>query len=371
LTPEQFMRRHWQKKPLLVRGALAEYADLVDTAALMRLAQRDDVASRLVMQSGRGWEVTHGPFTRAALRRLPARGWSLLVQGVDHVLPRAGALLREFGFLPYARLDDVMVSCAPPGGGVGPHFDSYDVFLLQGAGRRRWQASAQRDLALVPGAPLRILQRFHPRHEWTVEPGDLLYLPPRYAHDGVALSDCVTISIGFRAPSTAEITARFLDHLQDTLSPDGFYADPELRPVIHPARIGDDMVRKFSGMLRAIRWSESDVAEFAGRYLTEPKQHVVFNRPRRPLTRAAFSRAISRSGARLALNSAMLFHGRIFYVNGENHRASAATARLMRRLADERVLPPAADCTDEGMDLLHAWYRAGYLMPGLDGMHAP
>jgi 50S ribosomal protein L16 3-hydroxylase len=363
LTPSEFMRRHWQKKPLLVRGALPQYADLVDRTGLMRLAQHDDVVSRLVMQVRGRWQVRHGPFTRASLGRLPRRGWSLLVQGVDHVLPRAAMLLREFSFLPYARLDDVMVSYAPPGGGVGPHFDSYDVFLLQGEGARRWQTSAQRDLSLVPGAPLRILQRFRPRHEWTVEPGDLLYLPPHHAHDGVALADCITISVGFRAPSAAEITARFLDYLHDTLSPEGLYADPGLRPVAHPAHIGNDMLAQFSRMLRAIRWTDRDVAEFAGRYLTEPKQHVVFERPARPLTRNRFARTVSRHGVRLALNTAMLFHGHAFYINGDSHRASATTAPLLRRLADRRVLRPPFACDDECVDLLHEWYRAGYLVP--------
>ncbi|MGE5524203.1 MAG: cupin domain-containing protein [Rhodospirillaceae bacterium] len=365
------MRRHWQKKPLLVRGALPEYADLVDPSALQRLAQRDDVVSRLVMRVGERWQVLHGPFTRAQLRRLPARGWSLLVQGVDHVLPRAGALLREFGFLPYARLDDVMVSYAPPGGGVGPHFDSYDVFLLQRAGERRWRTSAQRDLALVPDAPLRILQRFRPQREWTVRPGDLLYLPPHHAHDGVAVSDCITISVGFRAPSAAEVIGRFLDHLQDTVSAEGIYADPELEPARHPAKIGDDMLRKFARMLAAIRWTDRDVGEFAGRYLTEPKQHVVFARPAQPMTRSAFGRAVSRHGVRLALNTAMLFHGTVFFINGDSHRVSATSARLLRRLADRRLLQPPLTCDTECLELLHEWYRAGYLHPDANPEKTP
>jgi 50S ribosomal protein L16 3-hydroxylase len=364
LTPAQFMRKHWQKKPLLVRSALTQYADLIDPPSLKRLAERDDVVSRLVMRVRGRWEVRHGPFTRGALQRLPRGGWSLLVQGVDHVLPRASLLLREFSFLPYARLDDIMVSYAPPGGGVGPHFDSYDVFLLQGDGERRWQASAQRDLDLVADAPLRILQRFRPQQEWQVGPGDLLYLPPHHAHDGVALSDCITVSIGFRAPSAAEITGRFLDYLLDTLRPEGHYADPELKPVANPACIGDDMLRKFSRMLRAIRWTDRDVADFAGRYLTEPKQHVVFERPERALKRAAFSRIASRDGVSLALSTAMLFHGKTFYINGDGHAASAAAAPLLRRLADQRVLRPPVQCDAQCMDLLHEWYRAGYLAPG-------
>jgi 50S ribosomal protein L16 3-hydroxylase len=368
LTPAAFMRRHWQKTPVLVRSALPQYADLLDRSSLMRLAQRDDVQSRLVMKTRGRWSVQHGPFTRAELQRLPRGGWSLLVQGVDRVLERASLLLREFRFLPYARLDDVMVSYAPPGGGVGPHFDSYDVFLLQGAGTRRWQVSAQRDLALVPGAPLRILERFRPEREWSVGPGDLLYLPPQQAHDGVALTDCITISVGFRAPGAAEIASRFLDYLQDTLAPEGRYSDPGLRPVAHPAAIGGDMLRKISGMVRAVRWNDGDVTDFAGRYLTEPKPHVVFERPARPLARGAFARRVAAAGVKLALNTTLLFHGPTFFINGDAHRAPRSAARLLRRLADERALPPPVAADAATLDLLHEWYVAGYLAPG--GEHA-
>ena len=367
LTPAQFLRRHWQKKPLLVRGALTEYASFIDRAGLCELAARDDVVSRLVMRTRAGWEVRHGPFKPALLRKLPPRGWSLLVQGVNHVVPRAASLLQEFRFLPYARLDDIMVSYAPPGGGVGPHFDSYDVFLLQGHGTRRWSVSAQRDLELVPDAPLRILERFHADDEWLVEPGDLLYLPPRCAHDGVALDDCITISIGFRAPSTAEITARFLEHLQDTREPQGRYADPSLAPAAHPAQIGADMVKKFARMLEAIRWSRSDVTRFAGVYLTEPKPHIVFERPSRPLARSGFIRAATRHGVRLAPTSLMLFRGRTFFINGESCPVDAPTARMLRRLADDRRLTLPLDCEAAALDLLHEWYRAGYLLVGASG----
>ena len=363
MTPVDFMRRHWQKRPLCVPRALTDDAGLIDQDGLFALAQREDVPSRLVMRSGRRWTVRHGPFRRAELKRLPARGWSLLVQGVDQVDARAARLLRRFSFLPYARLDDVMVSYAPPGGGVGPHFDSYDVFLLQGAGRRRWQVSAQRDLALVPDAPLRILERFRPTREWIVETGDLLYLPPRYAHDGDALAGCITISVGFRAPSAAELAARFLDHLQDTLAPSGHYRDPDLAPVTHPAALDGTLIDRYAGLLGAIRWTRADVADFAGRYLTEPKPHVRFERPRRPLTLTAFADQLARRGLRLALASALLYRSTVFFMNGEQQRVAAATARVLRRLADTRSLPPM-QLTGEGLDLLHAWYDAGYVVPG-------
>jgi 50S ribosomal protein L16 3-hydroxylase len=361
LTAGEFLRRYWQKKPLLVRGALAERAGIVQPGTLFSLAGRDDLESRLVRREGRHWRVRHGPFDPRELRRLPRSGWTLLVQGVNHVLPAAQKLLDAFAFIPYARLDDLMVSYAPRGGGVGPHFDSYDVFLLQGEGRRRWRISRQRDLALVDGAPLKILRRFRPAREWELRSGDLLYLPPRCAHDGTALSDCITYSIGFRAPGAQELGARFLEFLQDELRLDGIYEDRGLRPARRPAWLDDDMVRKMRGMLRRIRWSDADVVRFLGCYLTEPKSHVRFTRPSRPLTEGAFAARAARCSVRLAAPTRMLFRDGTLFINGEAHAPAAPAARLLSRLADRRTLPPLARPDRETVHSLYQWYRAGYI----------
>jgi 50S ribosomal protein L16 3-hydroxylase len=221
LGPAAFLRRHWQKRPLFVRDALPGCGAWLQRDMLFDWATRDHVESRLVMHAGKRWTVEHGPFRPALLRALPPRGWTLLVQGVEQIHPDAAALLQAFSFIPHTRLDDLMVSYAPPGGGVGPHFDSYDVFLLQGAGTRRWRISAQRDMSLVEQAPLRILKRFRHTEEWLCTQGDLLYLPPRSAHEGVAMEACMTLSIGFRAPRQQEVASRFLDYLQDELRLDG------------------------------------------------------------------------------------------------------------------------------------------------------
>jgi 50S ribosomal protein L16 3-hydroxylase len=365
LTADEFLRRYWQKRPLLARGALVECAGIVQPATLFSLAGRDDLESRLVRRNGRRWQVRYGPFGSRELRRLPRSGWTLLVQGVNHALPAAQKLLDKFAFIPYARLDDLMVSYAPRGGGVGPHFDSYDVFLLQGEGRRRWRISRQRDLALVAGAPLKILRRFRPAREWELRAGDLLYLPPRCAHDGVALNDCITYSVGFRAPGAQELGSRFLEYLQDELRLDGIYEDRGLRPACRPAWLDDGMMRKMRGMLRRIRWSDGDVVRFLGCYLTEPKSHVVFSRPSRPLTEAAFSVRAARRGVRLAAPTRMLFREGTLFINGEAHAPSAPAVRRLSRLADRRALPPAR-LDRETAQLLYQWYRAGYiqLIPG-------
>ncbi|MGH8634269.1 MAG: JmjC domain-containing protein [Burkholderiales bacterium] len=366
LAAGEFLRRYWQKKPLLARGALAECAAIVQPGTLFALAGRDDLESRLVRRDGRRWRVRHGPFDLRELRRLPRSGWTLLVQGVNQALPAAQKLLDAFAFIPYARLDDLMVSYAPRGGGVGPHFDSYDVFLLQGEGRRRWRISRQRDLALVDGAPLKILRRFRPAREWELRAGDLLYLPPRCAHDGIALSDCITYSIGFRAPGAQELGTRFLEFLQDELRLDGIYEDRGLRPARRPAWLADDMVRKLQGMLRCIRWSDGDAVRFFGCYLTEPKSHVLFARPSRPLTEYAFAARAARNGVRLAASTRMLFRDGTLFINGEAHAPAAPAARRLSRLADRRALPPLAAPDRGTIQLLYQWYRAGYIDVGVE-----
>ncbi len=365
LTVAEFLRRHWQKRPFLARGALPECGKLVQRRELLELATREDLESRLVQRQGRRWQVRHGPFDRRELQRLPRSGWTLLVQGVNHALPAAQRLLDGFSFIPYARLDDLMVSYAPPGGGVGPHFDNYDVFLLQGEGRRRWRVSRQRDLELVAGAPLRILRRFRPAREWILETGDMLYLPPRCAHDGIAMGgDCITYSIGFRAPDAQELGTRFLDYLQDRLRLSGIYADPGLEPARHPGRLGDDMVRNALEVLQRIRWNGGDVAHFLGCHLTEPKPHVVFSRPLRPQSERAFTTRMAGTGVRLALPTRMLFRGATIFINGEACPVGAAAARLLSKLADRRSLPPRSRPDRESVQLLYQWYRVGYISLG-------
>ena len=264
LSPKNFLRDYWQKKPLLVRGALSGFQGLLTRSDLVELACRDDVQSRLVMQQNAEWQVRHGPFVPANFSRLSKKTWTLLVQDVNHFLPAAHDLLLRFNFIPHARLDDLMVSYAPKGGGVGPHFDSYDVFLLQGMGRRLWQISAQQDNSLVADAPLKILRNFYPEQEWVLEPGDMLYLPPGYAHNGVAQDDCMTYSIGFRAPSYQELATQFLVYLQDHITIDGMYRDPDLALQPHPAHISSAMLRQASGALGKIRWNNADIERFIG-----------------------------------------------------------------------------------------------------------
>jgi 50S ribosomal protein L16 3-hydroxylase len=255
-----------------------------------------------------------------------------------------------------------MVSYAPPGGGVGPHFDSYDVFLAQGIGQRRWRVGPCRERELMPNAPLRILRHFRPRREWVLHPGDMLYLPPHYGHDGVALTDCITISIGFRAPGARELGARFLEFLQDRLELEGQYEDPDLALQRHPAAIAPAMIRKARRLLDGIRWDGEDVANFLGCHLTEPKSHVVFERPAHPLRARGFAAAVSRRGLRLALATRMLFRGDTIFINGESCATEGRSARPLIALADRRELAPGARRDRQAIELLYEWYRAGYII---------
>lgn len=364
LSVADFLRAHWQKRPLLVRGALPGFAGLLSPRELMALAARDDVESRLVIRQGRRWYAENGPFARRRFSRLPARGWTLLVHGLDLHLACAHALMMHFAFLPFARLDDVMVSYAVPGGGVGPHFDSYDVFLLQGAGRRRWRISAQADLELMENAPLKLLKHFRAEQAWILKPGDLLYLPPRYAHEGTALEECTTYSIGFRAPSHGELANQFLAYLQDRIALPGMYADPDLRPQRHPARIPLQMVQRFARVLARIRWGPTEVEEFAGVYLSEPKPTVVFSPPTRPLSANGFAREAARRGVVLDIKSRMLYGPRGIYINGEALQVKGASRQALRQLADTRRLPPRMPLPPAAREALYQWYRAGYLALG-------
>ncbi len=359
LSPTRFLRDYWHKRPLLIRQAVPGFQGLLPPGELQQLACREDVESRLIQGSGKHWQLDHGPFSKSDFRRLPKTDWTLLVQSLNHLLPEADALLAHFDFVPHARLDDLMVSYAVPGGSVGPHFDSYDVFLLQGQGHRRWKISTQADLTLLDGAPLKILRRFKAEEEWVLGPGDMLYLPPHVAHYGVAEDACTTYSIGFRAPTTDELAQGFLMHLQDTLKLEGRYADPGLRLQSHPGEIGPAMLRQIGEMIARIQWNKQDIAEFAGCYLSEPKPNVFFDAPDTALTRAAFRKLAGRHGVALNPKSRLLFTGERYFINGESFTPGPDEIPALQQLADQRSL--AAPIPPSLYERLHDWHEAGWL----------
>lgn len=271
MSTARFLREYWQKRPLLVRGAFPAFAEPLSPREVLRLACSPDAESRIVVRNGRHWSLEHGPFTGARLSRRPRRDWTVLVQDTNHFSDRAAALLARFAFVPHARVDDLMVSYAVPGGTVGPHVDSYDVFLIQGTGRRRWQVSRQGDLEFVPGLDLRILARFRAEEEWVLEPGDMLYLPPGIPHHGVALDPSLTLSVGFLAPSRLELQKSWIEFHLATTGGDSRYADPELKLPEHPGEIRADALDRVTEMLQTVPPDRERMGIWFGRFITMGK----------------------------------------------------------------------------------------------------
>ncbi|KNZ34451.1 MAG: cupin [Methylibium sp. NZG] len=361
LSAQAFMQRHWQKKPLLIRQAIPGVAPPVSRAALFALAERDDVESRLVVHDEgnelRPWRLRHGPFGPRSLPSPKRPGWTLLVQGLDLHVQAAHELLARFRFVPDARLDDLMLSYASHGGGVGPHFDSYDVFLLQVHGRRRWRIGRLKDPELQPGVPLKILANFRAEQEWLLEAGDMLYLPPRWAHDGVADGECMTCSIGFRAPERARFGSEVLQRMLDAAempAADTLYRDPQQTATATPAQI-PDALREFTADALARLVGEPRATACAlGEVLTDLKADVWFD---------AGSALRHHVGVVLDRRTRMMYDRWHVFINGESFVAAGRDATLMRRLADARSLSAsnAAALSAQAWALLNQWARVGWL----------
>lgn len=363
LSPQTFMQRHWQKKPLVIRQAIAGFDAPIGRADLLELAAQEEVQSRLIVQNtgggtGAAWTLRDGPFTRRALPAFNKPGWTLLVQGVDLLDERIHTLMNQFRFVPDARLDDVMVSYATDGGGVGPHFDSYDVFLLQAQGQRRWRIGRQKDLSLQPGMPLKILADFEPEEEFVLNAGDMLYLPPKYAHDGVAVGECMTYSIGFRSPSRGELAAELLQRIADDamdMVGSDLYRDPK-QVATSACGTMPPALADFARQALADALKDPLVVQRAlGEYLTEPKPHVSFE--------GGFDPVPTGVPLRLDRRTRMLYDDEHIFINGEGFRASGRDAQSMRTLADTRCLS-GTDAKRLGVaarELLADWIEAGWI----------
>ncbi|AUG08563.1 cupin domain-containing protein [Pseudomonas sp. S09G 359] len=274
ITAREFLRDYWQKKPLLIRQAIPDFESPIDADELAGLALEEEVESRLVIEHGeRPWELRRGPFAEDTFSTLPEREWTLLVQAVDQFVPEVAELLEQFRFLPSWRIDDVMISFAAPGGSVGPHFDNYDVFLLQAQGKRNWKIGqmCNSESPLLQHADLRILAEFEESAEWVLEPGDMLYLPPRLAHFGIAEDDCMTYSVGFRAPSAAEVLTHFTDFLSQYLTDEERYTDADAQPVSDPHQIQSDALDRLKSLLAEHMSDERMLLTWFGQFMTEPR----------------------------------------------------------------------------------------------------
>lgn len=388
LSPQAFMRRHWQKRPLVVRQAFPGITPPLSRAELFRLAAREDVESRLVVREGKGprarWTLQHGPLARRSLPALTQPGWTVLVQGLNLHASAADALLSRFRFIPQARLDDLMISWASEGGGVGPHFDSYDVFLVQVAGQRRWRIGRMDDARLRPNVPVKLIANFRHEEEHLLEAGDMLYLPPGWAHDGDAVGgECMTCSVGFRSASRGELVRETLlrladavgDALQDGLSRKAsplapadplcaLYGDPSQPATITPGEV-PQALRTFT--MRSVLQAVKDTGALdraLGEYLSEPKPQVYFDAPDAQQWDARWLVA-QQNGVQLDPRSCMLYDERHVFLNGESWHVGGTDALLLRRLADARTLS-ALDLRKASKALrqqAEQWLEDGWLQP--------
>lgn len=367
ISPKRFLREYWQRKPLLLRQGMPGFRPLLSRAELFALAGDQDTESRMVRRAGDAWSLAHGPFTRRAFPALKQPAWTLLVQGVNLLDDGVNALLDRFRFIPDARLDDVMISWASDGGGVGPHVDDYDVFLIQAEGRRRWRLGPVPDPRMRADQPLKLLESFEPDMDIVVEPGDVLYLPPAWGHDGIADGACMTYSVGFRAPPADELLRQLLWKLADELPAGPRYSDRgavDDAVARHPARIPEAMVdflrRAFERLKPGTRQFEAALGEL----LTEPKQQVWFEPA--PQGAARLRQRVARCGVRLDRRSRMLYTGTVLTINGEQVPAALGRSAVLRQLADRRALDAAAwaRANEAERAVVLDWCAQGWVVPG-------
>jgi 50S ribosomal protein L16 3-hydroxylase len=364
LTPAQFMKRHWQKKPLLIRQAIPNMKPLIDRASLLDMVENEDVESRLIVRQGEKWTLKKGPLNRKSLPPLKKPDWTVLIQGVDLHNDAVHSLLQQFRFVPDARLDDLMISYATEGGGVGPHFDSYDVFLLQAQGQRKWRIGRQEKFELQEGVPLKILKTFKPEAEFLLDPGDMLYLPPGYAHDGIAVGECMTYSIGFKVPRSAELASELLMGLSEEVAEkagsnlDVIYQDPTQTAAIQDASI-PAALQQFAALSIAKALKDPQILNcLLGETLTEPKSNVWFDAP----DQDALTAFTWPSDVYLDRRTKMLFDTKHIFVNGESFRAAGRDAKLLQKLANQKSLTfkEAKGLSEDAAQLMQAWWEEGW-----------
>lgn len=361
ISVQRFMREYWQRKPLLIRAALSAFTPPIDRARLFELAQDARVESRLITAFDRRVSLTYGPFPRLpSIRR--AR-WTLLVQGVDLLDDAAHDLLSRFRFVPDARLDDLMVSFATDGGGVGPHVDSYDVFLLQASGQRRWRISRQRNLRPVAASPINTVAGFRAASEWVLDAGDMLYLPPGVAHEGVAIGECITYSIGFRAPTYQQMLEPWFADYAEHARINGRYEDGSAHTPTRPAALPRSMARAVHARLATHAPRPRDTDRFLLRYLSEPKATTVFDAPLQTLSAAQFRRRAIARGLRLDRRTRVLYSNESIAINGDLVKPPPGALLIIKHFADQRALSAsqARRIPARSWLLLHDWYNAGWI----------
>ena len=364
---DDFLKNYWQKKPLLIKNAIPNFVSPITESDLFIIAQNEEAVSRLIEYKQGIWQVKYGPFKKSDLPKKTNIPWTILVQNINHYFPFAESFLNLFKFIPYARLDDLMISYATKKGSVGPHFDSYDVFLFQAQGAREWKISDQKKFTLDKQSSIKIITNFKSKNSWVLKPGDMLYLPPNIGHWGISQSDdCVTYSIGFRAPGTFEIQSKFLDFIQDHLitNENEIYKDPNLTPQKNPAEISSNMTKAIRNIVDRLRWDKSSINHFIGQLLSEPIESSIFE-TRKPLSLKAFEKSIVHKTLRLNSKTRMLFIKNNFYVNGEFIKIDKKYTSFLKQLANDREISLESTLNKRDLNalgiVLLPLYEAGFV----------
>lgn len=343
LTPQQFLAQYWQKKPVLIRGGIANFDDPISPDEFAGLAMEEQIESRLVWQKNGQWQAQHGPFEDYS--HLGDSDWSLLIQGVDHWDEQVAELLRPFRFIPNWRIDDVMVSFATPGGGVGPHVDNYDVFIIQGSGKRHWQVGSDGEhQEVVAHSALLHVEKFTPIIDVELLPGDILYIPPGFPHQGTALENSMSFSVGFRTSSKTTLLSNFADYLIDQQLGKDMVVDPERQPTATPGLVDKEDVAKLKNAMLSLLDDESQMVEFLGLHLSLAKHELALDPEQEMLTEQEVADYLSEDSSLIRLGGlrCLYFEHSLalssIYINGEKFTLSKELAPAIRLLADNTEL---------------------------------
>ena len=369
ISVETFLKEYWQKKPLLIRNAFPDFEPPVTADELAGMALEEEVESRLIIQSADGadWQLKHGPLNEETFAELPDSHWTLLVQAVDHWVPEAAELVEQFRFAPNWRLDDLMISYASDGGGVGPHYDNYDVFLIQATGTRRWEVGGifGEDSPRRDDVPVMILPEWEAEQSWDLQPGDMLYLPPRVGHNGYALGDdCMTLSVGFRAPSHQEIFAGFTNYLDNITCAEDRYSDPDLKTQANPGEIDQEAIGRVQAILREYIDDPALLSHWFGQFMTESKYPDLGADQSQEMEEGDIKNLIEAGvplcrteGSRFAFHQGQPF---VLFVDGKGCACSPGQIELAKRLCAD-LYHTEIETSEENLQLIKALLLQGSL----------
>tara|TARA_A100000164_G_scaffold380351_1_gene427475 strand:+ start:639 stop:1763 length:1125 start_codon:yes stop_codon:yes gene_type:complete len=359
ITFEEFFQKFWGKKPLLIQNAIINEKNILNKKEILNLAKKEDVETRVIENKKNKYKLNNGPFRKVVPLK---KNWTILINGANLHNEKVNQFLNKFRFIPDNYLDDLMISYACDRGGVGPHFDSYNVFLFQAFGTKIWQISNQKNLSLLPNQDLKILKEFFPSEEFNLKCGDMLYLPPKIAHNGISNGESITYSIGFKSPEWSEILESFSEFLFEKLNHKEVYSLQELKKTNFPSKIDDDLIKKIKNKINT-ELKNININVFLGEYFSEPKLSVFFSKPQNKLTKIEFKKNIKKLGFKLNKKTKMLYIKNYVFINGETILMPSKSKKLFINLANQRVvLENQSDFfPDNFLQIIYEWYLDGWV----------